>query len=197
MVIVIMGVMGCGKSSFGQILAQQTGGRFFEGDEEHPKKNIEKMRAGIALSDEDRAPWLAAVAARANRSAEGSQPIVVSCSALKHRYREVLRREISSHLRFVWLDIPKHEIEVRVNKRVGHFMSSTLIDSQFATLEVPVIDAPLMEPPLIESPSLEPTSREDDILRVGPAILEEQLACASRWLDTQYRDIGADAENQG
>jgi gluconokinase len=135
--LVIMGVAGCGKSSLGAALAQRLGLPLIEGDDHHSDTSRNKMREGIALTDDDRAGWLAALAELLARSSDG---VVLTCSALRKSYRDQLRASAPA-LRFVFLDIPMTLARERVAARSAHFFSSTLVDSQFATLESPVGEA--------------------------------------------------------
>ncbi|MET1070248.1 MAG: gluconokinase [Pseudomonas prosekii] len=135
--LVIMGVAGCGKTCVSEALCQLSGATAIEGDTFHPAANIEKMSAGIPLNDDDRAGWLQSLCVELRRvDAEGKHP-VLTCSALKHSYREVLRSALPG-LGFVFLELTPEVAAERVSHRPGHFMPSTLIDSQFATLESPV-----------------------------------------------------------
>lgn len=132
--IVVMGVSGSGKTVIGKALAAALDLPFEEGDDLHPPANRAKMAAGHPLDDDDRAPWLDAIAAwlELHRS-DGS---VVSCSALKQSYRTRLRNADPA-LRFVMLDVPPALLRDRVTQRHGHFMPASLLDSQLATLERP------------------------------------------------------------
>ncbi len=139
--IVIMGISGCGKSTLGQRLANVTGYIFTEGDDLHTPESIGKMSAGRPLTDEDRWPWLERVARvlRGERGGSGAvKPgCIVSCSALKRSYRDMLRSCVGDDLLFVY---PKVSIELaqsRLKSRPGHYMPSSLLESQVATLEVP------------------------------------------------------------
>lgn len=129
-----MGVSGCGKSSLGAAVAQQLGWPLLEGDSYHPTSNLAKMRAGIGLTDTDREGWLADLAAAlASRS-----PCVLTCSALRHIYRERLRAARPG-LAFVFMDIDQAHALERVASRGGeHFFPASLVANQFATLESPV-----------------------------------------------------------
>jgi len=132
--MVVMGVSGCGKSSLGSSLADTLGTRFVEGDAHHGESNLCKMRSGIALTDEDREGWLAALAVEL---AKPPLPVVLTCSSLKRRYRDRLRAA-SPGLRFVFMDIERDEALQRVASRgAAHFFSTDLVDNQFATLERP------------------------------------------------------------
>lgn len=132
MVIVVMGVSGVGKTTVAEALARRLGCALVEADELHPRANVEKMARGEALDDADRAPWLEAVA---RRIAEvGAGDAVVACSALKAKYRQVLRRG-GRDVRFVLLDAPVALVRKRIEGRKGHFMPAALLGSQLATLE--------------------------------------------------------------
>lgn len=129
----VMGVCGCGKSAVGSRLASALGVPYVEGDDAHAPENVAKMAAGVPLDDADRAGWLAALRERiATARAQGSG-LVVSCSALKRAYRDLLRTGDPA-LRFVHLDGPRAVLESRL-QRPGHFMPSSLLDSQLATLQ--------------------------------------------------------------
>lgn len=131
-----MGVSGCGKSTVGAALAQALRVEFVEGDAFHPPRNVERMAAGIALTDADRAGWLQALAAHIAQAAP--RGVVVSCSALKRAYRDVLRGALP--VRFVWLELPRAQLESRLATRTGHYMPASLLDSQLQTLEPPQDD---------------------------------------------------------
>lgn len=131
--VVVMGVSGCGKSEVGQRLAAQLGLPLVEGDEFHPASNIEKMRSGTPLTDDDRAGWLDALARELDRRPGGA---VLTCSALKKSYRDRLRAAVP-RLRFVHLALSQAEAQARVAARPGHFYPPSLVASQFATLEDP------------------------------------------------------------
>lgn len=130
---VVMGVSGCGKSAVGSLLADALHVLYVEGDDVHSPENVAKMAAGIALDDADRAGWLAALRDRIGTARAQGSGLVVSCSALKRAYRDVLR-EGDPALRFVHLDGPRAVLEHRL-QRPGHFMPASLLDSQLATLQ--------------------------------------------------------------
>ena len=133
--IVIMGVAGCGKSSLGSLVAQALHWPLVEGDDFHSPESRQKMSQGIALTDDDRAGWLDRLCAQLRQHPGG---IVLTCSALKQAYRDRLR-QASPGLRFVFLQISREDAQVRVGSRgEAHFFSSNLVDSQFATLQVPI-----------------------------------------------------------
>jgi gluconokinase len=134
--LVVMGVSSSGKSSIGQALADRLGWRFADGDDFHPKANIEKQRAGQPLTDDDRWPWLQAIADEIDRVTADGQKLVVACSALKRAYRELLVHG-RDDVRLVYLDGSRKLIAERMAARKNHFMPPTLLDSQFKTLEVP------------------------------------------------------------
>ena len=129
---VVMGVSGCGKSSVGTALSVTCGMEFIHGDDLHPRENILKMSAGQPLDDDDRAPWLGIVG---DVLAETEGPVVIGCSALKKAYRDQIRRHVPEPVRFLHLDAPKDVLAKRVSGRQGHFMPTSLLDSQFAALE--------------------------------------------------------------
>ncbi len=132
--VVVMGVSGAGKSTLGPALAEALGCPFVEGDDFHPLANRAKMAAGIPLNDEDRRPYLDRVArAIAARRREG---VVVACSALKRRYRDLIR-ETAPEVTFVLPVVGRKALMARLGQRRGHFMPASLLDSQLAALEPP------------------------------------------------------------
>ena len=135
--IVVMGVSGCGKSEVGRRIAQQLALPLIEGDEFHPAGNIEKMRQGLALDDGDRAGWLDRLRDELARQAGGA---VLTCSALKRAYRDILRRA-DPQLRFVHLQLSHEAALQRVASRPGHFYPPSLVASQFEALEDPAGEA--------------------------------------------------------
>lgn len=134
--IVVMGVAGCGKSCIGAAIAARSGGRLIEGDAFHPAANIEKMSAGISLDDDDRAGWLLRLGEELQATLAAGERPILTCSALKRRYRQTLRDAVPT-LAFVFLELTPEEAEKRVLARPGHFMPASLIESQFAALETP------------------------------------------------------------
>jgi gluconokinase len=136
---VVKGVAGSGKSTIGARLARALGVEFVEGDEYHPAENVARMAAGIPLTDDDRAGWLRALAARIREAKDAGTGLVLTCSALKRSYRDVLRAE-ADDLQFIFLRGPRALIAERLARRRGHFMPSSLLDSQLATLEEPSPD---------------------------------------------------------
>ena len=137
--VVVMGVSGCGKSTVGTQLAKALGATFLDADDFHPPMNVERMRAGVALSDAERAPWLDALSARLARAAQASESVVLACSALKRSYRDALRRG-SPALTLVHLTGSSALLAERITARPGHYMPPTLLPSQLATLETPQAD---------------------------------------------------------
>ena len=135
--IVVMGVAGSGKSTIAAGLAEKLGVDFIEGDSLHPQANVNKMAGGVPLTDDDRWPWLAAIGEHIESERLSGQGVVVSCSALKHAYRDALRSKVHGRLRFVLLNGPKELISQRMLARKGHFMPQSLLDNQLATLERP------------------------------------------------------------
>lgn len=133
---VLMGVAGCGKSSVGEALALRLGVPYRDGDDLHPVANVEKMRAGIALGDADRWPWLDLVGAALAVDA----PLIIGCSALRRRYRDRIRQAATGPVVFIHLAGSRAVIEARMAARKGHFMPVSLLDSQFAALEPPEPD---------------------------------------------------------
>ncbi|PYE41597.1 gluconate kinase (SKI family) [Rhizobium sp. PP-F2F-G20b] len=135
--VVVMGVSGCGKSSVGEAIAAAFATDFIEGDALHPPENIAKMSAGTPLTDEDRWPWLDAVGKALHQGSDAGHAVVVSCSALKKVYRDHLRKAAGGRLAFVYLTGTRAVLESRMGHRTGHFMPTSLLDSQFRTLEPP------------------------------------------------------------
>ena len=132
--MVIMGVAGSGKTTIGEALAGAISATYVDGDQLHPEANIAKMSAGIPLADADRWPWLAEVGETLK---PGTTPIIVGCSALKRAYRDFITERAGAPVLFIYLDGSRELITQRMRERTGHFMPTSLLDSQFATLEVP------------------------------------------------------------
>jgi gluconokinase len=144
MIVVVMGVCGCGKTTVGRALADRLGWPFFDADDFHPQANVAKMAAGVALSDEDRGPWLDRLAAEMRAVARTGQHAVLACSALKESYRRRIARGIASvdgdegfDVRIVYLKGDADTIQPRLALRSGHYMPPSLLASQFAALEEP------------------------------------------------------------
>ncbi len=138
--IVVMGVAGCGKTTVGEILAESLGWEFLEGDSLHPQRNVDLMSEGTPLTDDDRMPWLAAIAEWMRSRVSHGNPVVVACSALARRYRDVLRESGAEGVLFVYLEGDRETFERRIASRTGHFMKAGMLESQFRTLEPPQKD---------------------------------------------------------
>ena len=136
MVIIVMGVTGSGKTTMGQRLAETLGWQFHDADDFHPPANKTKMHAGIPLTDEDRWPWLRAMRAVIEEALAGNAGAVVTCSALKRAYRDVLSGGLPN-VHYVHLTGDADVLATRLAGRSGHFMNPALLDSQIATLEAP------------------------------------------------------------
>jgi gluconokinase len=136
MIVVVMGVSGAGKSTVAKLLARQLGWTFVEADDYHPAANIDKMRRGIPLDDEDRRPWLDAIRHRLEQAARGEN-VVLACSALKHAYQHYLAQFAPESVHYVYLAGSEELIRQRLARRTGHFMNPGLLHSQFETLEPP------------------------------------------------------------
>lgn len=161
MVIVVMGVSGCGKSTIGRSLSDALGWDFQEGDALHPQANISKLAAGTPLDDDDRWPWLDRIAAWINDEDTHARQGVVTCSALKRSYRDRLRRA-GDGVRFAYIHVSRHELQRRLMQR-QHFMPASLLDSQLQTLE-------------------EPTDVEGALTVSGEASMDDMIDEVSDWL---------------
>lgn len=139
MIVVVMGVSGCGKSTVGQKIAERLGCAFRDGDEFHSDANRAKMHAGIPLNDEDRKPWLESIRAYMDETTRGGGSLVVACSALKQRYRDVLRGTAANGgtTEFVYLKGDFDLLQGRLSARKDHFFNPNLLRSQFDALEEP------------------------------------------------------------
>ncbi|MEM9251170.1 MAG: gluconokinase [Planctomycetota bacterium] len=137
-VIVVMGVSGSGKTTVGQALAERIGAEFQDADDHHPQSNIAKMRRGEPLTDADRGPWLAHLRELIQQTLDDAKgkPLVLTCSALKRSYRDVLTRT-SEPIAFVFLNGDRQTLTKRLSARGSHFFDPKLLDSQLATLERP------------------------------------------------------------
>jgi carbohydrate kinase (thermoresistant glucokinase family) len=135
-VLIIMGVSGSGKSTIAELLSRELGWEFRDGDEFHPKANVEKMHSGTPLTDDDRWPWLKAIAAWIDEKRDAGAHAIVTCSALKKSYRDILigpRKDVA----LIYLKGDEDLIAGRLSKRHGHFMPKALLRSQFQTLQEP------------------------------------------------------------
>jgi carbohydrate kinase (thermoresistant glucokinase family) len=135
-VLVLMGVSGSGKTTVGALLAGRLGWRAAEADDFHPPANVAKMRSGVPLDDADRLPWLEAIAAQIDRWRSEGKRGVITCSALKRRYRDIIVGH-RADVRLVFLKGERELIADRLAARLGHFMPPSLLESQFAALEEP------------------------------------------------------------
>lgn len=157
-VLVVMGVSGSGKSTVAGLLAERLGWDSYEGDDLHPDENVAKMAAGTPLDDDDRAPWLDTVSSWIVEHAMAGVPGVITCSALKRKYRDVLREH---NVVFVYLRGSRDLLGDRMAAREGHFMPTTLLDSQVATLEPPEAD----ERHVVVDAGRSPEDEADDVIR--------------------------------
>jgi len=137
-IVIVFGVSGAGKTTIAKLLAEQLGWEFYEADDFHPRANIEKMRSGRPLTDEDRWPWLERLREQIARSLAAKENAVLACSALKRAYRERLR--VNDDVKFVFLRGDYALIENQLRRRRGHFMNPELLQSQFDDLEEPQAD---------------------------------------------------------
>ena len=135
-VIVLMGVSGSGKTTIGELLSRQVALPFIDGDDHHPPANVEKMRAGTPLTDDDRRPWLEHLHRLIADHAARGEDVILACSALRATYRKHLSAGLND-VKFVLLNAPKSVIAGRLAERRHRFMPSSLLDSQFDTLETP------------------------------------------------------------
>ena len=148
---VVMGVSGSGKSLIGTAFARALGVDFVEGDDYHTAANVARMSSGVPLTDDDRAEWLRSLAARIREGKESGAGLVVSCSALKRAYRDILCGA-ASELQFVFLQGPRALLAARLASRLGHYMPPSLLESQLATLEEPSPDEQAWVCDIRESP---------------------------------------------
>jgi carbohydrate kinase (thermoresistant glucokinase family) len=159
-ILVVMGVSGSGKTTVAAMLAGALAVDFLEGDDLHPRANVEKMKSGRALTDDDRWPWLRAIGARIDEWRAEGRAGVVTCSALKRAYRDILIGA-RPQVRLVYLKGSHELIHQRMMARHGHFMPVGLLDSQFATLEEPGPD----ERPLVVDVAGEPAAIAAEVIR--------------------------------
>lgn len=136
-IIIVMGVSSSGKSTVGQSIARRLHVPFLDGDGYHPEANVEKMRAGIPLTDDDRWPWLERLAGALHEAADKKGAAMGACSALKLAYRQYLTDKAGEPILFVYLEGSREVIAERMARRQHEYMPTSLLDSQFATLEVP------------------------------------------------------------
>ncbi|WP_129718127.1 gluconokinase [Pedobacter sp. SYP-B3415] len=169
--VVIMGVSGSGKSVVGQAIARALAAAFLEGDAYHSEANVEKMSRGIALQDEDRAGWLKTLHEEIFLHHREGKSFVLSCSALKKSYRDLLREGIPG-LCFLYLHVEKELLRSRLSKREGHYMPASLLDSQLATLEPPVTDENAI--------TIDASVSQEEVIRTCLLALEKQNGHRSR-----------------
>jgi len=136
-IVIVMGVSSSGKSTVGQSIARRLHVPFLDGDGYHPEANVEKMRAGTPLTDEDRWPWLERLALALREAADRKDASVGACSALRRAYRDFLTEKAGEPITFVYLDGSREVIGERMARRQHEYMPTSLLDSQFATLEIP------------------------------------------------------------
>jgi gluconokinase len=134
-VVVLMGVTGSGKTTIGRLLSQELGWKYYDADDFHPSANVEKMRSGIPLNDDDRKPWLETLRDLISQCLERGENAVLACSALKESYREFL--VLNERVRLIYLKGNRELIKERLAARRGHYMNPALLDSQLETLEEP------------------------------------------------------------
>jgi gluconokinase len=135
MIVIVMGVVGAGKTTVGRLLAQRLGWDFADADDFHPRENVEKIRRGIPLSDEDRRPWLERLRGEITAWSAAKRNVVLACSALKERYRQELA--VGPEVKFVYLKGSPDLIRRRLQTRYGHFAGEQILASQFADMEEP------------------------------------------------------------
>lgn len=139
--VVLMGVSGCGKSSVGAAIARELGAKFIDGDDLHPRANIQKMAGGHPLNDDDRAPWLERLNDAAYSLSHKNEVGIIVCSSLKRRYRDRLRQD-NPDMVFLYMKGTFDVIMARLKARAGHYMPTELLQSQFDALEEPGADEP-------------------------------------------------------
>ena len=135
-VIILMGIAGSGKSTIGKMLSERLGWQFYDGDDYHPKENVEKMKRGIPLTDDDRWPWLKAIKELIDSGLSKNQKSIIACSALKRSYRQYLKQD-NEDVAFVYLKGDDKTLRARISSRHGHFAGVDLLESQIETLEEP------------------------------------------------------------
>jgi gluconokinase len=135
MIFIVMGVSGSGKTTVGKTVSSQFGWKFYEGDEYHPAKNMEKMKNGIPLNDKDRLPWLLCLKKIIEEALENKENIIISCSALKEAYRKILK--INNDVKFIYLKGSYDLVKKRMEERGSHFFKPAMLKSQLDDLEEP------------------------------------------------------------
>jgi gluconokinase len=150
--LVVMGPSGVGKTTTARLLAERLGWPYVEGDSLHPQANVAKMAAGTPLTDDDRLPWLQLIADHLSKQANAGRSTVVTCSALKRAYRDILRTTDGDVL-FIELRLPPEIVAERMEKRRGHFMPTSLLQTQLDTLEPLEADEPGIRHDAVGSPN--------------------------------------------
>ena len=174
--LIVMGVSGSGKSTIAASLAERLNWTFADGDRFHPASNVAKMSAGQPLTDQDRWPWLQAIADEIDRVCEAGNHVVIACSALRRAYRNVLVHG-RSDIRIVFLKGTQPLIAERLARRKGHFMPPGLLDSQFRTLEPPTAE----ESPVTVSIDASVDTIIDDIVsQLGPGLADSSALGRNR-----------------
>lgn len=170
MLVIIMGVSGCGKTTAGQQLARQMHLPFYDADDFHSAANIEKMAHNVPLTDEDRRGWLATLAADLGQW-EQAGGAVLACSALKESYRNTLQAGARQPLHWVWLDGPRTLLLERMSRRQGHYMHSAMLDSQLQTLEKPAyaLRLSIVDPPEVLVSQIEEAQKANPTFGTKPA----------------------------
>jgi gluconokinase len=174
--LIVMGVSGSGKSTIADKLAERIGWRCEDGDKFHPASNIAKMSAGHPLTDEDRGPWLQAIADEIDRLCKAGERAVIACSALKRAYRDILVHG-RNDVRIVYLKGTQQLIADRLAKRKGHFMPAGLLESQFKTLEPP---APEEHPVTVSIDASVDTIVDDIVRQLGISQANDNAARRNR-----------------
>ncbi|MDL5053510.1 gluconokinase [Oscillatoria laete-virens NRMC-F 0139] len=163
MIYIVMGVSGCGKSTVGKSLADKLGCGFVEGDAFHPEANVKKMSSGIPLTDDDRAGWLAALHGKIAQHLREQSSAVLSCSALKKKYRATLSGG-DQRVKFIFLKVQKETLLARLESRQGHFMKENMLQSQLETLEEPTPEEAI----IIDSQSSTEATLQSILTRLQP-----------------------------
>ena len=148
---VVMGVTSCGKTTMGEALAKALGVKYIEGDALHPPANIAKMSSGQPLNDDDRWPWLTKV----GEALQGNHGIIASCSSLKKSYRDLITQTAGSPVYFIHLHGSREVLAARIAARKNHFMPPSLLDSQLATLEMPLPSEPHLTVAITDPPKVQ------------------------------------------
>ena len=172
-IIIVMGVSSSGKSSVGAALGRALHAPFLDGDRYHPDANVEKMRAGIPLTDDDRWPWLEALTAALKEASARKGVAIGACSALRRAYRDFITEKAGEPVLFVYLDGSREVIAERMARRSHEYMPTSLLDSQFATLEVP-------DPATENAMPVPVTDSVDKIVRTVTGALDH-LKTFKRW----------------